>query len=1013
MPLITVSPTLLKRVTRKEKVATTLHFTIGLSGTFNGKTVIPADGKVVLAVYDLDQYLSVQSVLPGGFREDDERFFDGTETDFPGPLQRHLVRPNSGVLFIAELEFAKRKTPKNNLNFFVKNVTKRQQQDEPAYEMRILTDTRVDDAGHDQPNAPIQLGSIGIVAAAREDFDDFSSNESTTRVMVFRLLTPDLTTVLLSTKNPQHSSAGVAIKRVLYSPTDQPKPIGSEHPCNDVKPKPGSRRPTDDPTGLYVEVLPDQDEDNPADLAAPAILWIHQVGRVMCGWYAPVRSLILNGKKPFTKTPIVPGDLSKVLSTDRFIFIVDVFLQHGTLKRKPLPKDARGVRNMVFCKGTAGELEDPDELVLFSESGGAPIIPPERQDTGLIRVLAEDVPFFGREVFRVQLSLDGTTFSRFRKIDTNSRLSWRAFRAVEKSRPELNDQRASFMASLTDDVIEPLPPGVWLQLTREVVSPILLGLVQQFINDKNSQQLLPQLLAEGQINTFLDQLAADLRLTSAPGSLPTTLQAQVRSVARSETINAGTQRRTVLSVLEEIAGGLLERDVRNKLGIQPPNPLPAGRPNDADYQAVQAKAFMQGFSAFDIRPTGSFTYKFTFEEIQVVSATLKRFVMLKGSVGFFRMKVDKLDAKTRQTFDPTGFPQQSYFCFVLGGSFGLGVEREADGIGTDDQKIGKAKPAGAPSPKPINCEVTTFLNLLPSDFDGARYVFFTHVDPNVNLSALSAVSISSGLGQETIFSITLPSRQPEVTLETVVGVPPKPLDIKGPDLHRIIEDVLKKKGPEAKVKLNAILFALTSFGGIVLFDQSQTPVSRDEDNPMDNFIDKPLEAVVTAAGPSFKKQCASLDESSRKFLDVCLAAQRRLLEYPGYIDIQGTASPEFGNLKRNDAARENRDLSLRRAQFVEAAIFAAAGSPGQGIINGGKEIVPAGLGSDTFAQDLFTTDPTDQTAGKLLDPFVRDQQANPAAYDKRLNDERKEVYPTLRRVDFNMNGLFTVRFKAE
>lgn len=1011
MPLITVSPTLLKRVTRNEKVATTLYFTIGPSGTFNGKTVIPADGKVVLAVYDLDQYLSVQSVLPSGFREDDERFFDGTETVFPGPLQRHVVRPNSGVLFVAELEFAKRKNPKANRLFFVKNVTKRQQQDEPGYEMRILTDTRVDDAGKDQPDAPIQLGSIGVVSAAREDFDDFSTNESTTRVMVFRLLTPDLKTVLLSSKNPQHSSAGVAIKRVLYSPTDKPKPIGSERPCNDVKPAPGSRLVTDDPTGFYIEVLPDQDDSQPVDLPAPAILWIHQVGRVMCGWYAPVRSTILSGKRPFTQTPIVPGDLSKVLSTERFIFIVDVFLQHGTLKRKPLPKDARGVRNLVFCKAAPGALEDPDELVLFSEDGGAPLIPPERQDTGLIRILAEEVPVLGREVFRVQLSLDGTTFSRFRKIDTNSRLSWRAFRAVGKSRPELNDRRDEFMASLIDDVIEPLPPGVWVLLTREIVSPILLGLVQQFINDKNSQQLQAQLLAESQINNFLDQLANDLRQTSQTGSMPATLQAQVRSVARSELISAGGQTRTLLSVLEEIAGGLLERDVRNKLGIQAPNALPPGRPNDQDYQAVQSLAFMRGFSAFDIRPTGSFTYKFTFEEIQVVSATLKRFVMLKGSVGFFRMKVDKLDATTRQPVDPN-FPQQSYVCFVLGGSFGLGIEVPIDGIGTDDQKVGKPKPAGAPSPKPIDCEVTTFLSLLPPDFVGARFVFFSHIDPNINLSALSAVSISSGLGQETIFSITLPNRKPEVTLETVVNVPPKPLDIKGPDLHRIIEDILKGKGPEAKAKLNAILFALTTFGGTVLFDQNQDPVSREDQDPLDKFIDKPVEAVVTAAGPSFKKQCAALDESSRKFLDICLAVQRRLLEYPGYIDIQGTASPEFGKLSRDDAARENRDLSLRRAQFVEAAIFAAAGGVGKGIVNGGKEIVPSGLGSDVFALS-FTTDPTDQTPGSLLDPFVRDQQADTVAYDKRLNDERRDLYPTLRRVDFNMNGLFTVRFKAE
>jgi hypothetical protein len=44
-----------------------------------------------------------------------------------------------------------------------------------------------------------------------------------------------------------------------------------------------------------------------------------------------------------------------------------------------------------------------------------------------------------------------------------------------------------------------------------------------------------------------------------------------------------------------------------------------------------------------------------------------------------------------------------------------------------------------------------------------------------------------------------------------------------------------------------------------------------------------------------------------------------------------------------------------------------------------------------FILPSFTTNPTDTTPGSILDPFVRAQQADPATYDKRLNDERRNL----------------------
>lgn len=994
MPFITLKPTVTQRVPRGAKTDVKLYFTMNRAGS----GVVPDDRKVILAVYDLDQYFLAQSALIAGFKEIDDRHFTGSVTSFPGPLQLHEVGALTGVLFTAELELERRPKPFNNLHWFVKNVNNRREQREPAYTMSLLTDTRVDESGKDRPAAPIQLGSIGNIAASADDFDSFVEEERPRRRLALRLLSRDLKTVLLSSLNPKHSSAGIP-KTVFYTAAEELKPVAKPSLTISVPPGPKPRIVTPDKTGWYLERLPGTPADTETlKLMSPSGLWIHQIGRALCGWYYPVRSRILTGVSPISKTRLFPEDVEQqMMSDERVVFIVSKFNGRGTPPAGPLPK---GALDILFLRANPGGLDDPDDILRED------LVSFDRLKWGHIRFEIDTV--LGTPVIRAVLSLDGKKEVRFDRLGQESRLSWRAFSFLRDSPNDIpKNRQEQFFASIREDSIEPLPPAVIAALTAEVGSDVMIANVVQYMAAKTAGQVSGQLGPESVINKSLEALADDLRSTSQDGSLPPALLLQVRSVARYHFIGEGDQRRSLLQVLEEISGDMLERFVRVKLSLPTPRPLPADRPNDDDFAELAKSASYRGFAAFNIRPSSRFLYKFTFSKITEAKGLG---VILKGSIGGFKMDVEKLDPVTKQPSDRL-FPKSTFTGVLAGGSIGVSVSLSIAG----------PQASGASPGSPVDCEVVSSVNLRREDFQGARFVFFAQAKPSVMLSALPGLGIGNSFS-DTVFSITLPNREPPVTLETVIEKPFLSFSVKTPDIDaaksaiRGLAEAIKKddatKVPAATV--SATLYALSLCCGYVVFTPS-SPLKRpsDDNTRVGELVDKRLSALVQGKRVAFPLRSAALIEQAHLTLDVQLSVNRKLLEYPGWIDIEGLASPEWSQSTRDTAREQNRKLSLERARAIEAAIEASAGPVGGPVIEATKDILPMGLGFDPF-EEFFVDSVAASNDDNLLDPFKRPTDpAQRERYEAKLKEELGTKYPNLRRVDLAINGVFMVRLLGQ
>lgn len=993
MSLITLKPTVTQRVPRGAKTDVKVYFTFNRAGS----GVVPADRKVLLAVYDLDQYFQAQSAILSGFKEIDDAHFTGKETSFAGALQLHDVGPLTGVLFTAELELEQRPKPFNNLHWFVKSVSQRREQRDPAYTMSLLTDTRVDESGKDQPAAPIQLGSLGNIAVGGDEFDQFIDEERPRRRLAFRLLSLDLKTVLLSSLNPKHSSAGIP-KTVFYTAAEQLAVLVKPSLALKIPPAPKPRIQDPDKTGWYLERLPGTPvETETIDLLSPSGLWIHQVGRALCGWYYPVRSRILTGTRPISKTRIFPNDVEEqMLSKERFVFVVSKFNGRGTPPAGPLPD---GALDVLFLRAKPGALDDPDDILRED------LVSFDRLAWGYIRF--DVTTFLGTTFVSPVLSLDRKKEVRFNRLGQESRLSWRAFSFLEQSPNDVpRDRQAEFFSSIREDLVEPLPPAVLAALTAEVGSVAMLTNVVQYMTAKTAGQVSLQLGPESLINSGLEALANDLRLTSRDGSLPPALLLQVRSVARHHFIGTGAQRRSLLQVLEEISGDMLERFVRVKLSLPTPNPLPPGRPNDDDFAELAKGASYRGFAAFNIRPSSKFLYKFSFSKVTEAKGAG---VILKGSIGGFRMTVEKLDPVTKKPVDPA-FTKSTFTGVLVGGAIGVSVS-----LGVAGAKADGASPGG-----PVDCEVVSSVSLIPDDFQGARFVFFGQTKPSASVTAGPGIGVGNSFS-DTVFSITLANRKPPVTLETVIEKPFLSFKEKMPDIDSAksaakgwVEAI--KKGEPTKVpaaKASATLYALTLCCGYVVFTPSD-PLKRPSENNtrVGELVETRREALVQGKRVAFPLRSAVMIEQAHLTLDVQLSVNRKLLEYPGWIDIEGLASPEWSQATRETAREQNLKLSLARAQAIEAAIFASAGPVGGPIIDAAKEILPMGLGFDPF--EPFVQSVAESTDTNLLDPFTRPADAaQKAQYEAKLKEELGTKYPSLRRVDLAINGVFTVRLLGQ
>jgi outer membrane protein OmpA-like peptidoglycan-associated protein len=273
-----------------------------------------------------------------------------------------------------------------------------------------------------------------------------------------------------------------------------------------------------------------------------------------------------------------------------------------------------------------------------------------------------------------------------------------------------------------------------------------------------------------------------------------------------------------------------------------------------------------------------------------------------------------------------------------------------------------------------------------------------------------------------VFSITLPNREPPVTLETVIEKPFLSFKAKTPDIDAAksaIRDLAEaiKKGDPTKVpaaNASATLYALSLCGGYVVFTPS-SPLQRPSDNNtrVGDLVDEKFESLVQGKRVAFPLRSAVLIEQAHLTLDVQLSVNRKLLEYPGWIDIEGLASPEWSQATRETAREQNQKLSLARAEAIQAAITASAGPVGGAVIEETKEILPMGLGFDPF--ELFFVDSVAESTDRtLLDPFTRPTDpAQRADYEAKLKEELGTKYPSLRRVDLAINGVFTVRLLGQ
>jgi len=590
----------------------------------------------------------------------------------------------------------------------------------------------------------------------------------------------------------------------------------------------------------------------------------------------------------------------------------------------------------------------------------------------------------------------------------------------------------AIVSALRTQFVEPLPPKILSELIHGVIAPpspdptqpkSLIEAVVAWRAANDAANLSAERVAEAQMDQALAAIANGL-VTASPnpnGPLSDELVTQVRGMMRTTTVLSsnflGAQNISILETLEQAMGQMVQRDMTVKTGVL--NPLP----KEADYQVFLLQNNLPGFAAFGIRPNGNFKYKLTFTPVTLAEANV---IIVKGSVGGFRLKIEKAnrDGSADPLFSPT-----TYFGIMLGGGVGAKVEFKPFSDFKNPSSL--LKPGGSGSP--IDCEITTFLDLLPRDFTLARMSFFAQALPGIKVSAGFGIGVGSG-ESETVVSITLPLHIPTAVLETTIkgGAFLKP-KVSGPSVDSVKGELQKWKGalksgkpqdvPTAQVSES--LYQLSLCLAIIVFDTNLNSQPRPDgkEEPIDELIDKSQDATILMRGAEFPINSAVVSEKAHQLLEVRLAVQRKLLEYQGgFMDIQGTTSPEWAEAQakekagketpdqaRAEARAANLKLSTARAEAVRDAVFASVGAPGHGLLDAGRDVRAVGLGSDPFdpTQPPSSPPPGTPVTPRLVftDPFTPGQETT-------VSDEQQNIYWKMRNVDIQMNGVFTVRLKG-
>lgn len=986
-----------------------MKIVFGLSASGDG--IVSDGGNVLLAVYDLDQYIQHQLDVPNGNGDFDIGTFNGAKSTFLAPLQDHEVKPGSGVLLLAQLSMSKHPNANNSTeNWVVSQVISKEEIQAPAFELSVQMMARIDDSGNNAPLSPIQYQTVGIAGPATPDFSTFTHTKGGHRKLAIRFLSSDSTTVLLSQLNVVDCAAASSLL-IRYADNGRRPNVGQPSPgLQSVLPKP-SRVPPFDPTGLYVERLPPFDKPaDPDDIDAPGTLWVHQVGRTVVGWYNPLPSLILGGNNPNTAQPFFSSSQqAQVLSQSRICFLATPNVHSWGLQfLQKKPKD-NALHIVALTSPTSpGAGDDPD---LLNQVDAASQFA-KRLQAGWIQLHNTGNDALAPSI-TVSLS-DAATPSVFVRASSHPKLSFELEALLNNTlTTNITNVDAKTLAAISSGLrsqfVEPLPPKILSELMRGMIGPAMIAAVVHWRAATDALNVSEQRVAEIEIDNALNNIAVPLAASSG-GVIPDELIAQVRGMARTSTVLSsnidGAQNVSILDTLESAMGEIVNRDIRGRTNDT--SSLPA----ESDYAVffqTSASRF-PGFIAFGIRPAGSFTYKLSFTALDAASAEA---IVVKGSVGGFVLTIDKIDDLGK--IDPL-FIGRPFVGVMLSG--GVGIKLEFKPL---SKKF--FKPSGSGSV--ADCEIKTFLNLAVGDFRFARMAFFAQALPGISISASPGIGVKSG-SSTTVVSITLPVRIPTAILETTVKsgdfLKPKATT---PDIDSV-KGALEKwkkalKSGKAEdvptVQVSVSLYRLSLCVAIIVLSGDETPTIRPDGKLLniDKLIDQSQSATLLMRGAEFPINSAFVSEKAHQLLEARLAVQRKLLEYQGgFMDIQGTTSPEWAEAQqgkstpekaRDDARTANLKLSKARAEAVRDAIFASVGRPGQGIIDLERDIKALGFGPDPF--DPNRTPAATQPGGlSFTDPFA------PTTTKAQVALEQATRYPLMRHVDIQMNGAFTVRLKG-
>lgn len=985
----------------------------GLSASGDG--ILSDGGNVLLAVYDLDQY--IQHQLDVGNGDFDIGTFTGAKSTFPGPLRDHEVKAGTGVLLLAQLSISKHPNPNNSTeNWVVSQVVSKEETQTPAFQLNVQMLARIDATGNNDPLSPIEYQTVGIAGPATPDFSTFVHTKGGHRKIAFRFLSSDSTTVLLSQLNVVHCAAASPLL-IRYADNGRRPQVGGAPPgIQSALPKP-SRVPPFDPTGLYVERLPPFDTPaDPDDITAPGTLWIHQVGHTVVGWYNPLPSLVLAGQNPSTGLPFFSSSQqTQALSGNRLCFLATPNLHSWGLqflRSKPKQNATHFVALTSFGPG-----DDPD---LLNQVDAA------TQFAGRLQAGWMQLHNTGNDALApsVTLSLSDTaTPSVFVRASSHPKLSFELERLLNSTLPtnvtSIDVKTLTAISSaLRSQFVEPLPPKILSELMRGIIGPAMISAVVHWRAATDALNVSEQRVAEIELDNALNAIAVGLAAASPGGVIPDELVAQVRGTARTSTVLSsnidGAKNVSILDTLESAMGEIVNRDIRGRTNDT------SSLPTETDYNTffqTSASRF-PGFIAFGIRPAGSFTYKLSFTALDAASADA---IVVKGAVGGFVLTIDKTDDQGKIDL---AFVRNSFTGVMLSG--GVGIKLEFKPLSKKFFKPGSGSVA--------DCEIKSFLNLAPGDFRFARMSFFAQALPGISLTASPGVGVKTG-ATTTVVSITLPVRIPTAILETTVKsgdfLKPK---VTTPDVDSV-KGALEKwkkalKSGKAEdvptIQLSVSLYRLSLCVAIVLFSPDETPIIRPDGKllTIDKLIDKTQSATLLMRGAEFPINSAFVSEKAHQLLEVRLAVMRKLLEYQGgFMDIQGSTSPEWAAAQQKAAAgpdkarAEARDANLKlskaRAEAVRDAIFASVGRPGQGIIDLERDVKALGFGPDPY--DPSRTPAAAQPGAlSFTDPFTPNDlktaagQANAAQVAK----EQANEYWKMRNVDIQMNGAFTVRLKS-